>query len=426
LLNMAALRLISQRRVDASAKMQNEQGKFMATTFNGLQIMETLKATGREADFFSRWAGFQAKVANAEQDLGSSSEVLSAIPSVLMSINVALILLVGGLRIIQGGLSVGELLAFQAFILAFLAPVNQLVNLGSRLQTTEVTMNRIDDVLRYPVDKIVDQSDLPLDTIGVGVKLSGRLEFEKVTFGYSRLDKPLITDFSLSLQPGMRVALVGGSGSGKSTVARLVAGLYEPWEGNILFDGRKRSEIPRTQIKNSVVMVDQDIYMFAGTIRQNLTMWDNTITDARVTQAAKDACIHSDISARAGGYDHLIEESGGNFSGGQRQRLEIARALTYNPSILVMDEATSALDSITEKLIDDNIRRRGCTCLIVAHRLSTIRDCDEIIVMEEGKVVQRGTHNQMMRVEGPYQRLIKHDETLRTENQSIFDLLEDK
>ena len=421
-INIVALRLISRYRTDANSQLLNEQGKFVATALNGLQIIETLKATGRESDYFARWSGFQAKVINAEQKLGWSTQVLTAIPTVLLAVNVAAILMVGGLRIIGGHLSIGELIAFQFFITAFLLPVNQLVNLGARLQTTQGNMNRIDDVLKYPLDDIVEQS-AQLDESTETGKLWGKVEIKGLTFGYSKLDQALIEDFDLTLEPGKRVALVGGSGSGKSTVAKLVAGVYEPWSGEICFDEKPRKEIPRTQIKNSLAMVDQDIYLFAGTIRQNIVMWDSTIPEASITQAAKDAAIHDDISTRPGGYDYEVEEAGRNFSGGQKQRLEIARALAHNPTILIMDEATSALDPITEKIIDDRIRRRGCTCLIVAHRLSTIRDCDEIIVLEGGRAVQRGTHQEMIAVDGPYSRLIKQDDTARPEGSSVFDLL---
>jgi NHLM bacteriocin system ABC transporter peptidase/ATP-binding protein len=421
-LNIIALRLVSRRRVDANQRLLTEQGKLLSTAFNGLQMIETIKATGSESDFFARWAGYQAKALNVEQQLGRATELLAIVPPTLLAVNTAAILTVGGLRVIAGQLTVGELIAFQALVLAFLLPVTWIVNLGGRLQQTSADMARMDDVLRYPLDNDARQALLSDEADTNPQKLTGYVELRDITFGYNRLDPPLIEGFNLTLKPGARVALVGGSGSGKSTIAKLVAGIYEPWSGEILFDGKVRSDIPRTQLKNSLAMVDQDIYLLEGTIRDNVTMWDNTIPQANVIQAAKDAAIHDSVAARLGGYYDTVAEGGTNFSGGQRQRLEIARALANNPSILIMDEATSALDPITEKVIDDSLRRRGCTCLIVAHRLSTIRDCEEIIVMEKGKVVQRGTHDKMIRQDGPYARLIKTDESQKSAK-SILDLI---
>jgi NHLM bacteriocin system ABC transporter peptidase/ATP-binding protein len=409
-LNILALRYVARARTDINARLLQERGKLVGTAMAGLQGIETLKATGGESDFFSRWAGQLASVLVVGQKMELYSLALNTVPTFLAAFTTIAILTGGALRVMDGHMTMGTLVAFQALMMAFIDPANQLVAMAGSLQEVDGGLRRLDDVLVQPEDAYLRVAEASSVFHPTPPRLSGRLELARISYGYSRLDPPLIQGFNLSVRPGARVALVGPSASGKSTVAKLISGLYQPWSGEVLLDGTPRQSVPRGVLANSLAMVDQDFFLYEGTVREVLTMWDPTVPEEQLIQAAKDACIHEDIAARAGGYDSLVEEGGRNFSGGQRQRLEIARALVGNPAILVLDEATSALDPVVEKEIDEHLRRRGCTCIIVAHRLSTIRDCDEIIVLDRGRIVQRGTHQALERGRGPYRKLIRAEE----------------
>jgi NHLM bacteriocin system ABC transporter peptidase/ATP-binding protein len=406
LANVVVLRFIGERRQDLSRSLAIQQGKLVGATVGAVRTIETLKASGLEDEAFGRWAGIQAEALNAEQQLGTSAIVLDMLPTLFFGLTVAAILGIGGLRVIEGSLTLGSLVAFQSLMASFSGPVTELVNYVGNFQIIRGALERLEDVYNYPPDKsgkaVVAAGRFP-------PKLTGRVELDNVQFGYSILEPPLLADLSITVQPGSRVALVGASGSGKSTLAKLICGLYRPWAGEIRIDGWTVPEIPPQIFANSVAYVDQDVFLFEGTARDNLTLWDLTVTEADLSQALKDAVIHDDIATRPGNYDCYVNEGGTNFSGGQRQRIEIARSLVSNPSVLVLDEATAALDPITEKAIDDNLRRRGCTCIIIAHRLSTIRDCDEIIVLEQGKIAERGTHEQLISCQGAYAKLVAQE-----------------
>ncbi len=406
LVDLLVFFLLRRHITDMNMRIQQDAGKAYGVAMNGLMMIESIKANGNEADFFSKWAGYQAKVLKGSQEVTLWSLTATILPTLLGGINGALIMTFGGFSIMEGVMTAGIFTAFQSLMGGFQEPFNKILGMGSALQSTEMQMHRLNDVMRYPEDSL-NYPEKGRKVVLENRQLSGRLELRDVSFGYSPLDPPLLEHFNLVLEPGRWVAVVGSSGSGKSTLAKLVTGLYEEWSGEVLFDGVRRRDVSRQAIIRSVSSVDQDVFQISGTVRQNISLFDDSVPRADVIAAAKDACIHEDILQLKGGYDGMVDEGGRNFSGGQRQRLEIARSLAGNPSLLVLDEATSALDPVTEEEVLKNIRRRGCSCFVVAHRLSTIRDCDEIIVLDHGKVVERGTHVEMMRHDGPYRALIE-------------------
>lgn len=408
-MNVAVLILTRRRLTDLSMRIQQDAGKEYGAAINGLTMIDSIKANGTEADFFAKWAGYRAKVLIGTQESQLWMQQVTLIPTLLAGLNSALIMTFGGFSIMDGAMTAGMFVAFQRLMGNFQAPVNKLITLFSTLQITEMQMQRLNDVSCYAEDSL-NYPAKKIEKNNFGPRLSGELVLENVSFGYSPLDPPLLSDFNMRLEPGRWVAIVGASGSGKSTLAKIITGLYEEWSGRVLMDGKLRRDIPRSVIASSLAAVDQDIFQITGTVRENITLFDNSVRQSDVIQAAKDASIHEDVMKLEGSYDAKVTEGGMNFSGGQRQRLEIARALAVNPSLLVLDEATSALDPITEEQVLENIRHRGCACVIIAHRLSTIRDCDEIIVLDKGKVVERGRHRDMIKNDGPYRRLIEERE----------------
>ena len=403
LLNTVVASITSAKKVNITRVQMRNAGKLAGMTINGIEMIETIKASGAENGYFEKWAGYHAGVNTQNVNFAKLSQFLGVLPGLISSVTNIFVLVTGVYLTMQGQFTIGMIVAFQGFMQSFAAPANKLIRASQKLQETRTNMERIEDVENYAPDVNFDAepgSDEPV------AKLSGQVELRNVTFGYSPMAEPLIRDFSLTLKPGQRVALVGASGCGKSTVAKLVSGLYAPWSGEILFDGKPLQQIRREVFTGSLAVVDQDIVLFEDTIANNIKMWDPSIEDFEIIMAANDAQIHKDITQRDGGYQYRLAEGGKDFSGGQRQRIEIARALAQDPTIIIMDEATSALDAKTEYQVVQAINNRGITCIIVAHRLSTIRDCDEILVMERGVVVERGTHETLIKQGGLYTKLV--------------------
>jgi NHLM bacteriocin system ABC transporter peptidase/ATP-binding protein len=404
LLNIACVALANQSRLQAARRLVKENGQLMAATLGVVRSLETIKASGYEQDAYERWLGFHAKSLRAHQELDRSSAVIGVVPALLNSLGTAAALGVGSVEIIHGTMTAGDLVAFLALSASFSDPVARLVALGTSLQQAKATLSRITDVLAHARDPVFARAASPLP--GEATRLQGALELRGIRFGYNPQDDALIEDFSLSVAPGTRVALVGASGSGKSTLAKLICRIYSPWAGEILLDGQPLDSISADVLANSLGYVDQNVFLFGGSVRDNLTMWDAAVDDPTLTLALKDAAMFDEVAQRPGRQDAPVEEGGANFSGGQRQRLEIARALVSNPSILVLDEAMAALDPLVEQVIDENLRRRGCTCVIIAHRLSTVRDCDQIVMLEAGRVIGRGRHEELLVSCEPYRRLV--------------------
>lgn len=403
--NLVVLRMVQSRLKQASIRLAVEHGKLGGTTVGLIYNIETIKASGLETSSFGRWAGIHARMLNASQEVGSKSMITSLGPNLFGGLVDVAILGVGAFRVMQGALTIGDLVAFQLLAASFLAPLVSLVALSPKLANIRADLNRVDDAMRNPVDPLTippdrEQGQRP------GL-LNGSLELDAVRYGYNPLDEPLFDNISLSAKPGERIALVGRSGCGKSTLGRIICGIVAPWAGAVRIDGIALTDLDQYQRAANIAYVDQEIFLFEGTVRDNLTLWNPDVPDDALTRALEDAAILDDIVARPGELDAHVEEGGRNFSGGQRQRLEIARALVGDPSILVLDEATAALDPQTEKIIDDNLRRRGCTAIIIAHRLSTVRDCSEIIVLERGRIVERGTHDSLVASGGDYAELIQ-------------------
>ena len=410
LLNTAIAGLIAKKRINITRVLMRDEGVLEAATVSGIEMMDTIKASGAEDGFFKRWSGYQAALNVQNVRMARQDAYFGMVP-VLVSEGVDAAVIILSVWLMMNGLfTAGMLLAFQGLTRQFMRPAGEIVDVIQEIQELKTQIERIEDVMEYPDDPAIIETDID-DEAGekCSEKLSGNLSINNITFGYAKYADPLIKDFSLELKRGQSVALVGSSGCGKSTIANLVTGLYAPWSGEILFDGKKVSEIDHGVFTSSVAMVDQEIIMFEDTIENNIKMWDRTIENFEAVLAARDASVHEDIMRRDGGYKHMLAEGGTNLSGGQRQRMEIARVLAQDPTILIMDEATSALDAITEAKVMKAVRDRGITLIIIAHRLSTIRDCDEIIVLDRGDVVQRGTHEKLMAEGGFYKELVTNE-----------------
>ena len=413
LVNLALMHMVATRRSEKSQTLRHESELLLGAGAMMLERVEALRIRAEDDNFFTRWAGLQSREFAAYQRFSELGHILMSLPTLMLTLSHAVVLYIGGTRVVENELTLGLLVGIYILTGMILSPIRRFTEFIDDRQVLETELQRLEDIAELPEPPALarrQQAGQSVATLNGRLQLTGRVELKNVTFGYSPGHAPLIKNLNLTINPGQRVALVGPSGSGKSTVSRLVSGVFQPWSGEILFDGLPREDIPDEVLSRSLSLVDQNTMLFSGTVRDNITLWNPAIPDEMLAEAARDACIHDFIVSQPLGYSTPINKKGKNFSGGQRQRMDIARALIGNPVLLILDEATSALDAATEEAIDDALRRRGVSCLIIAHRLSTIRDADMIIVLDRGEEVQRGTHESLYsNRQGLYYRLIQAD-----------------
>lgn len=398
--NVGAMIISSRRHAEKMRSLIRDKGALQSDISRTVDMIETVKACGAEESMFARLTAAGTQMLNTKTEIDRDGVYTSALFTLLNSFAAGAVLIVGAWKIISGSMTAGVLITSQALIAAMLSPVGKAAGAGIELQAMRGEAARMDDVMNYDEDRMFSETAQHVD-------IDGDVELKNVYFSYDPLGAPFISEFDLKIKKGGTVAITGGSGSGKSTAAKLIAGLYREDSGSVTFNGNKLSDIDRDYFYSEIAVVSQNIRLFSGTVYENITMWDDGIAYEDVVAAAKAACIHEDIISRRGGYRAEVAENGENFSGGQRQRIEIARALVKKPSLIILDEATSALDTDTEDRVMNNIKALGITSIIVAHRLSSIIDSDEIIVMNGGKIVERGTHDELMDMHGEYYSLVR-------------------
>jgi ATP-binding cassette subfamily B protein len=410
---------LTDQRYDANRKLSIEQGKAQGKGLAGINNMETLKASGLEFDFLSQWQGSFGNVVIESQQLGRQmafSSIAAGGSSFLLN---GLIITVGGLLIIAGKMSLGSLVAFQFLQGQLIAPINALPQLNTTLQRLIGDLGRLDDLKNSDEDPLVRSFAMPTDmntdissddSVGDSTRLQGSIELRDLSYGFDAISPPFISNLDLTIAAGSQLAIVGGSGSGKTTLIRLLAGLSQPSAGELLFDGKPWQQHGDAVMRRSLAYVPQQVFMFNASIQHNITLWRPGYSLHDLEEAARDASVLETITSQPEAFQRKLRDNGSDLSGGERQRLELCRALLRKPSILLLDEATSALDNATQSRVLDALVRRGLTVISVAHRLDAALRSDQVLVMRAGKVIERGSPQQLLSQQGLFSELVQAEQ----------------